>query len=203
MKLYRHSISVNSYRSLYSPSIVMLIRPIKPEDEPLMVDFHKRLSSESVYTRFLSDIKYEDRVSHGRLIKVCHVDYDRDIALVALDQSSSTSKVVAAARLTKYHGRNIAEFSLLVADDYQAEGLGSKLLRELIHHGESEGLDAIEAIVKQTNRAMIHVAEKAGFEQLYDKEDGVVRQYLNLADRKDVSMDIDDTKRRQSAPIFI
>ena len=50
---------------------------------------------------------------------------------------------------------------------------------------------------------MIHVAKRAGFEQLYDKEDGVVRQYLNLVDRKDVSMDIEDMKRRQSAPIFI
>ena len=58
-------------------------------------------------------------VSHNRLIRVCHVDYDRDIALIVLDKSSSTGKLVAAARLTKEHGRNTAEFSMLVADDYQ------------------------------------------------------------------------------------
>lgn len=92
-----------------------------PEDEPLIVDFHKRISEESVYTRFLSDMRYEDRVSHNRLIRVCHVDYDRDIALVVLDQSNSTPKVIAAARLTKEHGQNIAEFSMLVADDFQGK----------------------------------------------------------------------------------
>jgi len=59
------------------------------------------------------------RVAHNRLIRVCHVDYDRDIALVALDTSSSTSKIVAVGRLTKEHGLNVAEFSMLVADDYQ------------------------------------------------------------------------------------
>ena len=59
------------------------------------------------------------RVSHNRLIRVCHVDYYRDIALVALDKSSSTDRLVAAARLTKEHGRNIAEFSIMVADNYQ------------------------------------------------------------------------------------
>lgn len=54
------------------------------------------------------------------MIRVCHVDYDQDIALVALDKSASADKLVAAARLTKEHGRgNIAEFSILVADDYQ------------------------------------------------------------------------------------
>ncbi len=58
-------------------------------------------------------------VSHDRLIRVCHVDYDRDIALVALDTSFSTNKLVAAARLTKEHGQNIAEFSILVADECQ------------------------------------------------------------------------------------
>lgn len=84
-----------------------------------------------------------DSVSHDRLIRVCHVDYDRDIALIVLDKSHSTEKLVAAARLTKgwfvfftrvlcfamdnmltihlEHGRNSAEFSVLVADDYQGE----------------------------------------------------------------------------------
>lgn len=126
--------AIRSYPSQYEQRFVtkkgrvVLIRPIKPEDEPLIVDFHKRLSHESVYTRYLADIKFEDRyvqrkfysepsvlflymlllmqyilcsVSHDRLIRVCHVDYDRDIALVVLDKSSSVEKLIAAARLTK------------------------------------------------------------------------------------------------------
>lgn len=147
-------------------------------------------------------MKYEDRISHSRLIRVCHVDYDRDIALIVLDQSSSTSKIVAAGRLTKEHGRDAAEFSMLVADDYQGEGIGGKLLRELIDHGKTEGIGVIEAVVMQTNRAMIHLAESVGFECIHDKEEGVVRQYLNLRDG--FALTAEETKlRRLSAPICI
>ncbi|KAL9189320.1 hypothetical protein ACHAXT_011810 [Thalassiosira profunda] len=181
----------------------MLIRAIMPEDEPLIVDFHKRVSEESVYTRFLSDIPYEDRVAHDRLIRVCHVNYDRDIALVALDKSSNGGKIVAAGRLTKEHGRNTAEFSMLVADGYQGEGIGGKLLRELIEHGKSEGLDAIEAVVMTTNRAMIHVAEQCGFESILDKDEGVVRQYLDLRNPQAALPLADVAMRRVTAPICI
>ena len=103
----------------------VLVRAIMPEDEPLVIDFHKRVSQESVYTRFFSDMRYEDRTSHDRLKRVCHVDYDRDIAIVALDGekcSNSTCKMVAAARLTKKHGVSVAEFSILVSDAYQGQG---------------------------------------------------------------------------------
>lgn len=64
----------------------------------------------------------------------------------------------------------------------KGEGIGEKLLCNLIEHAKAEGLDAIEAVVLRTNGAMIHVAEKAGFECVYDEEDNVVRQYLNLSD---------------------
>ena len=77
------------------------------------------------------------------------------------------------------HGANVAEFSVLVEDAWQGEGVGGKLLMELIKHGEAEGLDGIEAIVLPTNRAMIHVAEKMGFQSVYDKELGVVKQYYS------------------------
>lgn len=201
--------AIRPYPSQYEQRFVskkgraVLIRAIMPEDEPLVVDFHKRISEESVYTRYLSDIKYEDRVAHNRLIRVCHVDYDRDLALIALDKCSSNGKLVAAARLTKEHGRNIAEFSMLVADDYQGEGLGCKLLRELIEHAKADGIDAIEAVVLQSNRAMIHVAEKAGFECIYDKEDGVVKQLLNLRDPHALWATEETRPRQVSAPIFI
>ncbi len=162
---------------------VLLIRAIMPEDEPLVVDFHKRISEESVYTRWMSNMKYDERASHSRLIRVCHVDYDRDIALVALDEEScagkNNCKLVAAGRLTKVHGKNVAEFSVLVEDEWQGEGVGGKLLLELIKHGEADGLDGIEGIVLPTNRAMIHVAEKMGFESVYDKELNVVKQYFS------------------------
>lgn len=77
------------------------------------------------------------------------------------------------------------------------------MLRELIHHAKADGLAAIEAVVMQTNRAMIHVAEKAGFECIYDKEEGVVKQFLNLNDPI-TRVPAENLKmRRLSAPICI
>lgn len=183
---------------------VLQIRAIKPEDEPLVVDFHKRLSEESVYTRWMGNFKYDERASHSRLIRVCHVDYDRDIALVALDDEKCVAgndcKLVAAARLTKMHGVNVAEFSVLVEDNWQGQGIGGKLLLELIKHGRADGLDAIEAIVLPTNRAMIHVAEKMGFESIYDKDLGVVKQYYSYKEPKEVESMKEDYPRRFTCP---
>ena len=155
------------------------------------------------FSEYIFSLQMLCSVAHSRLIRVCHVDYDRDIALVALDKSSSTDKIVAAARLTKeHHHPKAAEFSILVADDYQGEGLGEKILRELIEHGKAEGLDAIEAVVLQTNRAMIHVADKCGFENMYDREEGVVKQFLNLRHKQ--KEDLNDVKlRRLTAPVCI
>jgi len=203
--------AIRPYPSQYEHRFVskkgraFLLRAIMPEDEPLVVDFHKRISEESVYTRYLSDLKYEQRVAHNRLIRVCHVDYDRDIALVALDKTSNIDKIAAAARLTKQHGNNSSEYSILVADDYQGEGLGGKLLQELVSHARADGLDMIEAVVLPTNRAMIHVAEKVGFECIYDKDEGVVKQFLNLRDSQPIiTMTTEEMKRRRlSAPICI
>lgn len=102
-----------------------------------------------------------------------------------------------------HHARSSQSVSKL--DLISGEGLGGKLLQELVGHAKSEGLDAIEAVIMQTNRAMIHVAEKAGFEGIHDREEGVVKEYLNLREGKlACSMRLDDVKlRRVSAPICI
>lgn len=76
-------------------------------------------------------------------------------------------------------------------------------MRELIGHAKADGLAAIEAVVMHTNRAMIHVAEKAGFECIYDKDEGVVKQFLNLNDTQTRLPNEDLKQRRLSAPICI
>ena len=59
------------------------IRPIRPEDEPLLVKFHETLSDRSVYLRYLTNLDYSERVAHQRLARICFIDYDREMALVA------------------------------------------------------------------------------------------------------------------------
>ena len=142
-----------------------VIRPIRPEDESLVVDFHGRLSNETVYQRYFTKLGYEQRVAHERLVRVCFTDYDREIALVAerLDPETDRLCIASIARLIRLHNSNTAEFSLIVADDYQGHGLGTEMVRRLIEVGKEEGLDKMVAEILGANGGMVRICEELGF----------------------------------------
>ncbi|HEU4369662.1 MAG TPA: bifunctional acetate--CoA ligase family protein/GNAT family N-acetyltransferase [Methylomirabilota bacterium] len=139
------------------------IRPIRPEDEPLMAAFHATLSARSVYLRYLSPIALSQRVAHARLSSICFVDYDRDVVLVA-EREGAERAIVAVGRLSKLHWRDEAEFALLVSDALQRQGLGSELLRRLVGIGRREKLRRIVGYVSAENADMLRVARAAGFQ---------------------------------------
>lgn len=157
------------------------IRPIRPEDEPLIVQFHQNLSEESVYFRYFHLIKLQTRVAHDRLTRICFVDYDREIALVAEyeDPQTRDHQILGVARLSKLYGTQTAEFGMLVHDHYQGQGLGTELLTSLIQVGRAEGLSAIKADILPENRAMQHICKKLGF-QLQRQSDAVEAIYTTL-----------------------
>lgn len=157
------------------------IRPIRPEDEPLIAQFHQNLSEESVYFRYFHLIKLQTRVAHDRLTRICFVDYDCEIALVAeyIDPKNQAPQILGVARLSQLHGTQTAEFGMLVQDPYQGQGLGTELLASLIEVGKAEGLAAIKADILLENRAMQHLCEKLGF-QLSRQIDGVEAVYSTL-----------------------
>jgi len=147
------------------------IRPIRPEDEPKLVTFHERLSERSVYLRYASLMKLEQRVAHERLARICFIDYDREMALVAeRTNEEGENEIVGVGRLTQQPGRNEAEFAMLVIDDYQEEGIGTELLRRLVQVGTDEGLDRITADVLEQNRAMQRVCEKLDFDLVHSDD---------------------------------
>ena len=145
--------------------VPVTIRPLGPEDEPFIVNFHKTLSEESVYFRYFHLIKLQTRISHDRLTRICFLDYDREIALVAEYNNPDTGQqeILGIGRLSKLHGHNEAEFGLLVSDHYHGQGLGTELLRSLLDIGRTEGLDAISATILSDNSAMQHLCDKLGF----------------------------------------
>lgn len=147
-------------------NVDVTIRPIRPEDEPLMAKFHETLSQESVYFRYAHMVKLSQRVAHERLTRICFIDYDRELALVAETKDDKTGEpvILAAGRLSKLHGTEDAEFSMLVSDRYQNQGLGSELLRRLVQIGRDEQLQHITADILPENRAMQHVCQKLGFQ---------------------------------------
>lgn len=143
----------------------VMIRPIRPEDEPLIVEFHQTLSDRSVYFRYFNPFKLEQRVTHERLSRLCFIDYDREIALVVehRDAKSGRAEIVGVGRLSRLHGVNEAEFALLVSDQWQGCGIGRHLLRRLVQIGRDVKLERITANILPDNREMRRVARQAGF----------------------------------------
>ncbi len=142
-----------------------VVRPIRPEDEPLMVQFHQTLSENTVYLRYFTHLKLDQRVIHERLSKLCFIDYDREMALVVEHDGGGTGRpqIIAVGRLTKLHGQNAAEFALLVADHWQNQGIGSRLLKLLIHFAKDEKIERIVGHVLSENPRMRAIANRLGF----------------------------------------
>jgi acetyltransferase len=148
------------------------IRPIRPEDEPRMVRFHETLSDRSVYLRYFHHLPLSARVTHDRLTRICFVDYDREMVLVA---EPANAEIVAVGRLTRERDAPEAEFALLVSDAWHERGLGTELLRRLISLAPGEGIARIFGSILPENRAMQDVCRQLGFQLQYSSEEGVVK----------------------------
>jgi acetyltransferase len=175
---------VSTYR-LRNGSLVR-IRPIRPEDEPAMVQFHKKLSDSTVYMRYLGFMKLEQRTAHERLTRICFVDYDREMVLIA-EQPVSVSgdgEILGVGRLSKLHGRNEAEFAVLIRDDFQRLGLGSELLTRLLDVARDERLDRVFAVMAAENIAMRKMAARAGFRLSELSEDHLITGVADICKRQ-------------------
>ena len=160
----------------------VLIRPIRPEDEPAMAKFHETLSDRSVYLRFFHMEKLSSRVAHARLLRKCFIDYDREMALVAehVNSEAAEREIMAVGRLTRAPGSREAEVAVLVADQFQHCGLGSELLGRLIQVGRDEKLERITATILPENMMMRALAARYGFEVVKDADLSAIRIALKL-----------------------
>jgi acetyltransferase len=149
------------------------LRPIRPEDEPLMVRFHGRLSERTVYQRYFETSSFERRVSHDRLARICFNDYDRTLALVAEKEPEEgrDAEIVAVARLTRMRSKWSAELAILVEDRYQEQGLGREMAGRLLQIASAEGVEKVVAHILGSNLAMRALCEELGF-QLRSDDDG-------------------------------
>ncbi|MGI8910593.1 MAG: GNAT family N-acetyltransferase [Rubrobacteraceae bacterium] len=161
----------------------VVVRPIRPEDEPLMVKFHGSLSEQSVYMRYFHMMNLDQRTAHDRLTRICFIDYDREMALVAERENpaSGEKEILGVSRLSR-HGaaREEAEFSVLVSDAYQRRGVGTLLLEKLLDVGRAEGLRRITADILFDNYPMQRISRGLGFELRRDTEDMVMKADLDL-----------------------
>ncbi len=137
------------------------IRPIKPEDASLMVDLFNSLSPRSIYNRFFTPLK---TLSPKMLVLLTQIDYDRDMALVALDRSGPEEKMLGVARLMSDPDVTRSEFAVLVADRWQGRGIGATLMKDLILIAQGRGIKIIYGIILAENRQMLALSRKLGFD---------------------------------------
>jgi acetyltransferase len=158
------------------------VRPIRPEDEPAMVSFHQGLSEHSVYMRYFHALSLGRRVEHERLARICFVDYDREIALVAdhKDSPDTGYDIAAVARLTKVADVREAEIALVVSDKFQHRGLGTAMWQRLVDVGRAEQLRRLTATILAENYEMQRLCEKLGFRLKQDTGEGTVTATLDL-----------------------
>ncbi|MBV8268153.1 MAG: bifunctional acetate--CoA ligase family protein/GNAT family N-acetyltransferase [Planctomycetaceae bacterium] len=157
------------------------IRPIRPEDEPLLVHFHEVLSESTVRLRYFQSVNLSRRVAHERLTRICFISYDREMVLVAdsLDPGTDRHQILAVGRLSRLRRGDEAELALLVRDDAQNKGLGTVILRHLLDVGRGERIRCFQADILPQNRAMQHICQKLGF-HLEAEDPSVVKAELEL-----------------------
>ncbi len=159
----------------------IIIRPIRPEDEPLVLQFARSLSQETIYCRYFHFIKTKTLISHERLARKCFIDYDQEIGIVAtpLMEDNEQPNILAIARLNKLHGNNQeAELGLIVSDDFHRLGIGSKLVKQCLEIASKENIKLITAYILPENQAMINLCQKLGFQ--WKKEDDLIKATYSI-----------------------
>ncbi|MFN0172259.1 MAG: bifunctional acetate--CoA ligase family protein/GNAT family N-acetyltransferase [Bryobacteraceae bacterium] len=161
--------------------VPVTIRPIRPEDEPLIVRFHETLSEQTVYFRYFHMMDLSQRVAHERLTRICFIDYAREMALVAERKNAEGHpEIIAVGRLTKLHESPDAEFAVVVSDAYHGQGLGREITGRLVDIAGKEGVRKVIADILPENRGMQQVARKLGFKIRHSIEDEVMKVEMDV-----------------------
>ena len=152
------------------------IRPIKPTDIEFYPEFLARISPDDIRLRFLAPRKY---FPDEMLKRLTQLDYDREMAFVALDRK--TGALAGVGRLSGDPDRRVAEYALVVRTDLQGHGLGWALLQHIIGYARAEGIGRIEGIVLNENDAMLTMCREFGFSVRHDPDQpGLSRVELTI-----------------------
>jgi acetyl coenzyme A synthetase (ADP forming)-like protein len=154
-----------------------MVRPIRPEDEPLIIAMHAAHSENTIRMRFFSMVKTLSRES---LIRLCHLDYDREMALAAVLHENGEPYLLGVSRYYLNPETGEAEFALVVSDAYQRQGLGRHLMQRLIDIARERGVERLVGQVLAENTPMLHLMQSLGFSAPALVENNVVRVELDL-----------------------
>jgi acetyltransferase len=161
-------------------------RPVRPDDEPLILRLLQHVSREDLRLRFFDSIK---EFSHPFLARLTQLDYARAMAFVAFDETSG--EILGVVRVHSDPAGESGEFAILLRSDLKGHGLGWALMQMIIEYGKSEGLTQIIGQVLQENSVMLKMCRELGFEVKTNPED------LGLCD---VTLVLDPPPTDETAP---
>jgi len=154
----------------------VLLRPIKPEDEPMWIEWFQSLSEESIRYRFFQMLK---DTPHEVRVRYCNVDYDREVALVAEIVENGKRKILGVSRLSIESDGKHGEMAFIVSDYWQGLGLGTKIVDYTLDIANEKGVESVYAIMLQDNYRALSLTKKMGFSIEY-LSDGTVKGTLDL-----------------------
>jgi acetyltransferase len=155
----------------------LLVRPIRPEDEPLIVEFHAGHSENTLRMRFFGLVRVLSRES---LIRLCHLDYDRELALVAIHRENGRPHIAGVSRYYLRPEIGSAEFAVVIGDNWQRRGLGAHLMERLIAIARERGVKRLVGQILAENGPMLRLMERLGFRVERTQDITVVHATLDL-----------------------
>jgi len=156
----------------------VLIRPIRPEDEPMQHEFISRLTPEDIRFRFFGMVK---QLPHSQMARLTQIDYDRDMAFIAIGQDTEgLEEELGVVRVVATRDNTVAEFSIVVRSDLKNTGLAKELMRKMIAYCRGRQTTKLVGQVLRENMRMIHFTETLGFKVTGHPESGVIEVTLEL-----------------------
>ncbi|TAH50652.1 MAG: GNAT family N-acetyltransferase, partial [Betaproteobacteria bacterium] len=156
------------------------IRPIKPEDASLEIDFMSRLSAETKYYRFMNTMR---ELPPAMVARLTQIDYDREMAFLATMDVDGVETEIGVCRYAVNPDGESCEFAVVVVDDWQHRGLARRLMGVLIETARDRGLKYMNGIFLSNNERMLKFVQKLGFVLSNDPDDSTIKVgVLNLQD---------------------
>lgn len=160
----------------------VLLRPIRPEDEPAHKQFVLKVSDEDRYKRFFADV---GELGHEELARMTQIDYDREMAFVAVGQDGPfDQQILGVVRAISNPDLSDAEFAILVRSDLKGLGLGKLMMEKIVRYARERGIGQLSGMTMPSNRGMINLAKRLGFKIDIQLEDGVVNMELPCASQE-------------------
>ncbi|MBR7889293.1 GNAT family N-acetyltransferase [Marinomonas sp. A79] len=147
---------------------IATVRPVLPRDSGILADFVRSMSHETRYFRFISNI---EELTPRMLSSMSHIDYDREMALLAIINKDDENLLIGTARYVDNFDDQSCEFAVVLGDEYQGMGLASYLMRQLFLVAADKGIKVMKGVVLAENKHMIDFCKHLGFSIKRDEDD--------------------------------